>query len=151
MRPYRKEKIANVIRQIVSEAIVHQLNDPRIAPMTTVTRVEMTKDLLVAKVFLSFPEDDPAVEQLTLRAMGHAGGFLQRLVAQGLSLRQCPELRFQMDEQLKKTKRMMALLAENRRREPELYESEDDQQTATEMDEDADEQVIPDSTEGVGE
>jgi len=150
MRPYRKEKIANVIRQIVSEALVHQLNDPRIAPMTTVTRVEMSKDLLVAKVFISMPNDDPACERLTLGAIRHAGGFLQRQVAQGLSLRQCPELRFDVDERLKKTKRMMALLAENRRKEPELYETEVDQPSSSEENGDAD-VISPRDAEGVGE
>ncbi len=150
MRPYRKEKIANAIRQIVSTAIVHQLNDPRIAPMTTVTRVEMTSDVQVAEVFLSIPEVNEVAEQLTFKAIRHAAGFLQRQVAQGLSLRQCPELRFSIDEREKGTKRMMALLAENRRNEPELYEPDEGEEPEPETSEGAGDDVAGDS-EGASE
>ena len=125
MRPYRKEKLASLVRQIVSEAIVHRLHDPRVAPLTTVTRVEMTGDLLIARVFLSVPGDD-AAERRTIAAMRHAAGYIQRMVAGELSIRQCPELRFEIDRAVKGVRRTMELLEDIRRREPELFESQED-------------------------
>ena len=124
MRPYRKEKVASVVRQVVSEAIVHRLHDPRVEPLTSVTRVELSSDLLVANVFLSIHGDD-ATERRTLTALRHAAGFIQRTLASTLSLRQCPELRFDIDEQTKGVQRTLALLEENRRLDPELFETED--------------------------
>ncbi|UCC29293.1 MAG: 30S ribosome-binding factor RbfA [Phycisphaerales bacterium] len=121
MRPYRKEKVASVIRQVIGEAIVHRLNDPRVAPLTTVMRVEVTGDLLIARVYLSV-QGDQAAEQRTLRAMRHAAGYIQRMLARRLPIRQCPELRFEIDEGIKGARRTMELLAENRRSEPELFE-----------------------------
>ncbi len=125
MRPYRREKVARVVRRVVSEAIAQRIQDPRVAPLTTVTRVEMTGDLLVAKVYLSV-QGAEAAERCTLAALQHAAGFIQRMVAAELPIRHCPELRFQIDEAVKGTRRTMELLAENRRNEPEVFESQDE-------------------------
>lgn len=127
MRPYRKEKVSSVIQQVISEGVAFKLNDPRIAPMTTVTRVETTDDLLIARVFLTVPGDETA-EARTLRAIRHAGGYLQRLVAQALTLRQCPEVRFEIDETAKKVRRTMEILAENRRNDPELAAADQEEE-----------------------
>ncbi len=121
MRPYRKQRVATAVRHIVSEAIVHGLNDPRVAPLTTITRVEMTGDLMIANIFLSV-QGGKAVEGRTLAALKHATGHIQRMVARELSIRQCPALRFELDEVAKGTRRTMDLLAENRRTQPELFE-----------------------------
>jgi hypothetical protein len=53
--------------------------------------------------------------------MQHARGFVQRLVAQQIDLRQCPEIRFELDEVAKKVRETMLLLDENRRLEPHLF------------------------------
>ncbi len=113
MAPFRKEKVASVVRDTISDAIARKLSDPRIAPFTTVTRVEITGDLAVATVYLTV-QGEPADERRTIRAMRHASGFLQRFVAQALTMRQCPELRFQLDESAKIVRETLQLLAENR-------------------------------------
>ncbi len=119
MRGYRKERVASLIHEIVGEAIQRRINDPRVSPMTTVTRVTISGDLTIATVYFSIL-DEPAVERRTITALRHAGGFIQRMVAKGLDIRQCPELRFEVDEQLKKVKHTMRLLDENRRNLPDL-------------------------------
>ncbi len=58
MRPYRKERIASSIRDIVSDIIARKLQDPRIDALTTVTRVVMSGDLTVAKVHISISGDE---------------------------------------------------------------------------------------------
>lgn len=118
MRPYRKERVARVVRQVVGDAILHRLQDPRIEPLTTVTRVAMTGDLSIAKVYLSI-QGDEATERRTLRAVRHAAGFIQRTLARELPVRQCPELRFDLDQGVKEARRTMELLAENQRVESE--------------------------------
>lgn len=121
MGKYRKEKIGSVVREIVSEVVSRRLHDPRIAPLTTITRVELTADLLLARVYVSVYGDE-AVERRTLAALRHAEGFVQRIVAHELSLRQCPEIRFEVDESWKRVKKTMELLDENRRSRPELLD-----------------------------
>ncbi|MEK7732288.1 MAG: 30S ribosome-binding factor RbfA [Planctomycetota bacterium] len=124
MRGYRKERVASLVHEIVSEAILQRINDPRVSPLTTVTRVQISGDLTIATVYLSVL-DDPAVERRTITALRHAGGFIQRMVAKGLDMRQCPELRFEVDEQLKKVKHTLQLLNENRRNLPDLAAAEE--------------------------
>lgn len=119
MKPFRKDRIASAVMRIVGEAIARHLNDPRVDPLTTVTRVEVSGDLLAARVFLSVPGHESA-EGRSLAGIRSASGFLQRALARGLNIRQCPELTFEIDEQVKKVRYTMELLAENRRRDPLL-------------------------------
>ena len=119
MGRFRKEKVSRVIQRVVSEGVAFKLNDPRVSPLTTITRVELTPDLLVARVYLTVP-GDPAAERLSLRAVRHASGYLQRMVAKALTMRQCPEVRFEIDETTKLVRQTMELIAENRRNDPAL-------------------------------
>ncbi len=123
MPRYRKEKVGSVVRDIISAALSRRIQDPRVAPLTTITRVEVSRDLLVAKVYLSV-QGDEATERRTLAAIRHAGGYLQRMVAGQLTMRHCPELRFEIDKTAKHVRRTLELLRENRAEQPELYEAD---------------------------
>lgn len=113
--------MASGIREIVSDAIARKINDPRLAPLTTISRVEVSGDMSVATIFMTVVGDAP-VERRSIAALRHATGFVRRLVAEQLEVRQCPEIRFEIDETAKRIREMMQLLDENRRREPHLYE-----------------------------
>ena len=123
MPRYRPERIASVIRDLVSEAIARHLHDPRVSTLTSVSRVEVSGDLQIAKVYLSVPGDE-AEENKTVAALRHAAGRVQMLVARGLQLRQCPQLRFLIDPRVKGVRETMRLLDENRRARPDLFEPE---------------------------
>lgn len=123
MRQYRKEMLASVIRNVVSNAIAHRLHDPRVEPLTTVTRVELTTDLLVARVYVSVPGGDVA-ERRTTAALRHAAGYVQRLVAQELTIRHCPEVRFDVDESLKIARQTLTLIDEGRAEGPSESQTE---------------------------
>ncbi len=125
MKPYRKQKLASVLRDVIAEAVHHRVQDPRIDPLTTITRVEMSGDLLIAKVFLTVSGGE-VQERQTLQAIRHAGGYIQRLVAREVSLRLCPELRFEIDERAKKVQVTLDILAENRRERGELDDEHED-------------------------
>jgi len=121
MKAFRKERVAGLVQEIVTDAIARKISDPRVSPLTTVTRVKMTGDLLIATVYLTVPGDDDAAERTTVRAMQHAAPFIRGMLARDLGMRVCPEVRFEADEQLKKVKHVMGLLGENRRTRPDLY------------------------------
>ena len=123
MKPYRKQRLASLVRDIVADAVNHRIHDPRVAPLTTVMRVEMSSDLQIAKVYVTVPGGE-AIERRTLAGIRHAGGYIQRRVAHELSIRQCPELRFEIDERAKRLQETMQLLEENRLKHPEWFESD---------------------------
>jgi len=148
---FRKERIAGAIQEIVSEAITRKINDPRLAPLTTVSRVTVSGDLMIATVYVTVAGDETA-ERRSLAALRHARGFVQHLVAQEIDLRQCPELRFELDEIAKKVRETMQILDENRRREPHLFAGPEagstligaDKESGDEMDEDRGRDQEPD-------
>jgi ribosome-binding factor A len=101
--------MASMVRNVVGNAILTKLNDPRISPMTSVTRVAMTPDLQIARVYVSVMGSEAEVSR-TLAGLRHASGRLQRIVAGALKARHCPELVLEIDDSLKKAARLSALI-----------------------------------------
>lgn len=120
MGSFRREKVAGVVQEIVTSAIARKINDPRVSPLTTVTRVKVTGDMLIVTVYLTVPGDEKA-EKKSVAGMKHAAAFVQRMLAAELGMRLCPELRFEADEELKRTQHTLALINENRRTRPDLF------------------------------
>jgi len=108
----RSRRVASIIRQIVSETIVGELNDPRIG-LVTVTEVKLSADLRVADVNISVL-GDPKQEETCLEAIQHARGRLQERVSDGLKMKFCPMLRFHLDSRVKRSVSLSRLIAEAR-------------------------------------
>jgi ribosome-binding factor A len=106
----RQEKVARVIREVVSDAIANHLSDPRITGFVSVTRVEVTPDLRNADVFLSILAPDESAKELTFTAITHARTRIQSFLAGALESKFCPVLRFQQDEQFRRTLEVMKLI-----------------------------------------
>lgn len=108
----RQEKVARVVKEAVSDAIAHHLNDPRITGFVSVTRVAVSADMRMADVYLSvFAADDSAKER-TFEAITHARARIQALLAEALDSKFCPALRLHKDEQFQKTLETMRLIEE---------------------------------------
>lgn len=142
MKPFRKEKVASLIRRVIGEAILHQLTDPRIELLTTVSRVEVTSDLQIARIYLNVPGGD-AVERRTMSAIESARGLLQRVVAANLTMRHCPQLVFAIDELNKRAMSTLELIEANRREREAVHGADEhaDSETGDETD------IAADSTE----
>ena len=118
MKPYRAEKVASEIREVVGGAIVNHLSDPRISHFASVTRVSVSADLAYADVYVSVMGTD--VEQRrTLAGLLHARGHLQGLVARRLRIRQCPEVRLHLDESIKRGAEIIRIIDETMGKRPE--------------------------------
>ncbi|MBN1805849.1 MAG: 30S ribosome-binding factor RbfA [Sedimentisphaerales bacterium] len=110
MATRRQEKVARVVKEVVSDAITHHLSDPRIEGFVSVTRVEMSPDLRNAKVYLSIFGKDEASQNKTFMAITHAKNRIQSMVGSELQSRFCPVLHIYMDEKFKKTLETMNLI-----------------------------------------
>lgn len=111
MKPYRLEKLASEVRDVVGEAIVHRLADPRISPLTSVTRVIVSADLSYADVYISVLGEE-SDRRRTMSGLQHARGHVQSLVARHLCVRQCPHLRFHLDESIRRGNETIRLIEE---------------------------------------
>lgn len=98
-----QKELANLIRS--------EIKDPRIAPMTCVTDVEVAPDLKTCKVWISTLGDDAAREE-TLKGLKNAEGFLRHELASNLNLRNTPELRFYADTSIEYGMNMNRLIDE---------------------------------------
>lgn len=100
MKTHRVARIAEVIREIASETVLFELQDPRVQGVT-VTRVEVSGDLQHAKVYVSIMGTE-AQQKLCMHGLKHAAGFVQSKLGARLKTRFTPSLRFVLDEGIKK-------------------------------------------------
>lgn len=79
----------------IAEILQRELKDPRIG-LATCTRVNVSGDLGVAKVYVSVLGSEPEQKQ-TMKALGRASGYVRHLLSRRLGLRVSPEVRFIFD------------------------------------------------------
>ena len=105
----RRERFASTLRSVVANLVQTELNDPRLRGLLTVTRVEVSPDLRLAKVYFSVLGNE-GEQKSTLAALRHGAGHLQSLLKKYLEFRVCPILDFRIDEHLKDILATMALI-----------------------------------------
>jgi ribosome-binding factor A len=106
----RTQRVESVIREAIGMLLLTKISDPRIDPArTSVTRVEVPADLLTARVYVSVMGTE-AEQRNALRALRHAAGHIQELMARQVQLRTTPRLDFQPDVQFKKVIQTQAIL-----------------------------------------
>ena len=99
MSAIRSDRINEEVKKTLS-AIVREMRDPRISPMTTLTGAEVTKDLKYAKISVSVYDKDDAVRQGTVDALNHAAGFIAHELGQRMLIRRVPSLKFRLDDSI---------------------------------------------------
>jgi ribosome-binding factor A len=110
MSTRRVQKVAEALREVVSMAILTELQDPRVRDVTVIG-VEVSGDLRYAKVSVSIMGDE-ARQKLSLRGLERAAGFLQAKIAEQLDLRYTPKLTFLLDQGVKRSVAVAQILRE---------------------------------------
>jgi len=110
MKTHRLARMAEVIREVASETILFELQDPRVKGVT-VTRTEVSADLQHAKVYVSVM-GTPKEQDLCMHGLRHAAGFVQSKLAARLVTRFTPVLKFIKDEGVKNSIEVARLLNE---------------------------------------
>src|ERR1700757_4457539 len=106
----RMRRVDEAIRQVIGDALAGELKDPRVG-FVTVTDVRTSADLSHARVFVSVLGDAAQREQ-SLAGLASAHGFLQRRVADELTLKRTPTLEFAYDDTTDRALRVERLLRE---------------------------------------
>ena len=112
----RPERVAQRMRREIAEILQTRLRDPRVSAMVSVTDVEVTHDLSMARVFVSILPDEEQTR--TLEGLQNAAGFVRHELAPRLGLREVPQLRFVLDTSIQKGARVEDLLRRLSRGEP---------------------------------
>jgi len=106
----RLEKAAAAIREVVSMAILTDLQDPRVRDVTVI-HVEVAPDMRTAKVHVSVMGDETH-QNLSLRGLQNAAGFLQAKIAKQIDMRYTPRLSFVLDQGVKHSIAVAKILRE---------------------------------------
>ena len=106
----RPEKLAETLREGITEIVGYELVDPRLLSVT-VTDVRVAENLREAKVFVVVEGDEKEIKD-ALRALQNAASFVRQQVAQSMNLRYPPLLNFVRDTVEENAKRVGELLEE---------------------------------------
>ncbi|MDP2858364.1 MAG: 30S ribosome-binding factor RbfA [Bacillota bacterium] len=106
----REQRVGEAIREEISDILHNELRDPRVG-FLSVTTVEMSADLKVAKVGVSILGDQKQQEQ-AMKVLRHASGFVRSELAKRISLRQAPDIVFKLDASIEHSLRISKLLNE---------------------------------------
>ncbi|HPS58283.1 MAG TPA: 30S ribosome-binding factor RbfA [Spirochaetota bacterium] len=93
---YRKDRLEELIRRIVSEIIMRELKDPRIG-FVTVTGVELSKDYAEAKIGISILGNSTEVRK-GMEGIRSSSGYVQKLLGRELKIRTLPKVYFYLDK-----------------------------------------------------
>jgi len=96
-RSLRQKKVASLVKNELSRLFVDIIPDCS-SSLISITRVEMSKDLKTAYVYLSFfgeSPDEPFLELLNTRK-----GYLRKSIASNTNLKYNPQLIFSLDRGL---------------------------------------------------
>ena len=93
--PIRLKKIADRIKDDLSELLIYELEDPRLSGVM-VTDVKVDRELYYANIYVSAIEGRERSKEV-LAGLESASGFLRSQLAAGIELRTFPRLRFYWD------------------------------------------------------
>lgn len=119
MSSFRIDRISEEVRHAI-DAIIRDMNDPRISGTYAVTRADVTRDLRWAKVYVSVLEDDKADEMI--KALKKAAGYIRRELGMRVDLRYTPELLIERDRNIAYGVHIAQVLKEVAPREEEPHD-----------------------------
>lgn len=104
----KQERIAERIREILSDLLLREISDPRLQSVT-VTDVNIDAEIQYADVYVNALGDESREEEV-LQGLKRASGFLRREMGKRLRTRTTPELHFHWDTTLESGERLNQLI-----------------------------------------
>jgi len=124
----RPERVADIIREEISQIVGYELEDPRLT-MVTVTDVRLSENRRDAQVFVTVAGNEEE-HRLALEALRHAAPYVRKQLSLSLNLPRTPEIHFVRDKVEESGARVDALL-----QEIELERSKENDESGTMNDE----------------
>jgi ribosome-binding factor A len=111
MIKWHNERLRERLRQEIGEVIAHEVRDPRIPGVVTITDLKLAADNRNATVFVSILGDEKEKAEAVL-VLNKAAPFIQRMVAGRISVKHFPHLYFKLDNSIEQGQRINELLKE---------------------------------------
>ncbi len=110
MAGHRIDRLNSLIKEVISDVIRDDVKNPHLPSLITVTRVDVTKDLHYAKVYVSIIGDQ-AKKAKAIEVLQSAAGFIATHASKQIVIRYFPQLTFYIDDGLDKQMRIEELLS----------------------------------------
>jgi ribosome-binding factor A len=94
----RSDRVSGLIQKVLSEILQKDIKDPRLK-LTTVTGVEVSRDLKLARIYFTTPDAEQKKEAV-IKGFESARGFIKRALANELDLKYMPDIKFFYDDSL---------------------------------------------------
>jgi len=97
MAEFRIERLGQLIQEIISALVLEgKVKDPRVSPFISITRVNVSRDLSFADVYVSNISETANIQRCA-EGLQSAAGFIRSHLATALRIRKIPHLRFHAD------------------------------------------------------
>lgn len=107
MTRFRKDRVAELVRQVIADLMVLKIKDPRVAGVT-ITEVRMSPDLKSAWIYFGTLADGKV--EAHMQGLRAAEGFIRRELRRELDLKYIPQLFFEYDSSFDNFDRINRLL-----------------------------------------
>jgi len=105
----RTRRVAEQLQRELAQLIREEVKDPRLG-MVTVVDVEVTRDLSLAKVYVTLLTGDEEARATSVAILNEAAGVLRKFLGRRLRLRSIPQLHFHYDQSIEKGAELSALI-----------------------------------------
>jgi ribosome-binding factor A len=109
MGKFRKDRVADLLREVISSLVLLDIKDPRVQGIT-ITEVQLADDLKSARVYFGCLADGQAETHKT--GLVSAGKFIRRRLREELDLKYIPELHFEYDSSFDNFQKINSILKE---------------------------------------
>ena len=110
MLPYkRSQRVGDLVREEVADIIMYRLKDPRIG-YVTVTGVDMSPDMKMARVFVSVLKEED--RELTMEILNSSKSYIRSLLSKRLRMKFIPAVEFKFDTSIEYGYKIDKLLKE---------------------------------------
>ena len=101
MKKLRTDRLNSLLKDVILEVIKKNVRNPKVNELTTVTNVDITRDLHYAKVYISTIGTDKEKRE-TIKALQSGAGFIAIHASKKITIRHFPSLTFYIDETIEK-------------------------------------------------
>lgn len=106
----KQERLDVILQREISNILQFELKNPKLG-FVTVTDVQCTKDLSIAKVYVSFLGKQER-NDAGMRVLNHSKGYIRSSLSKKLTIRKTPDLVFIQDMSLEQGHRIDKILKE---------------------------------------
>lgn len=108
MNQTRAQRVAQLMQRELGQMLLTEVKDPRIG-FVSITRVEVTRDLSMARVFVSVMGTEEE-RDACLAGLKKAAPFVRGEAGRRLGLRKAPEIVFRLDQGIEESLHIQSLI-----------------------------------------